>query len=196
MMGQKPYKPKGLTYKVNLPGGKDRLTEAILYVAEAYKDAARFGLIKLNKVIWRADFAAFAARRVPVTGRSYQRLQFGPAPVEMRPLLNELEQSGTIEIDRVEVGEGKVEQRVVAILPPHNRFFSPSDVEFLDAAIHHYWDKTGVEASDDSHDMGWRTRETGDEMPYELAFLSDQPLEDEALARFVEKAGARRWTSA
>ncbi len=189
------YKPKGLTYRVDLPGGQDRLAEAILYVSEKCRSAERFGLIKLNKIIWRADFSAFQARRVPVTGRAYQRLRFGPAPIEMRPLLNEMEDNHSIEIERVDLGEGKVEQRVVANIPPHSRFFSRDDLEFLDQAIGYYWDKTGMEASDDSHGVAWKTHEDGDPMPYELVFLSDKELEPEQIRKFAAMARERRWVS-
>lgn len=190
------YKPKFLTYKVHLAGGQKRLAEAILYVSDKSKDAPRFGLIKLNKIIWRADFTAFAERKVPVTGRSYQKLEHGPAPVEMRPLLRQMEQEKLIEIDRNEITPEVVEQRVFAMVPAYQHFFSPDDAAYLDAAIAYYWNKTGMEASDDSHDMGWKTREIGDEMPYELAFLSDRELAGAALANAVQKAEARRWTSA
>jgi hypothetical protein len=190
-----PHKPKGLTYRVDLPGGQERLAEAILYVSEKCRSAERFGLIKLNKIIWRADFSAFQARRVPVTGRAYQRLRFGPAPIEMRPLLNEMQDSGSIEIERVDLGEGKVEQRVVGNIPPHSRFFSPDDLEFLDQAIEYYWDKTGMESSDDSHGIAWKTHEDGDPLPYELVFLSDRELEPEQVKKFAAMAKERRWVS-
>jgi hypothetical protein len=49
------HRPR-LTWKVPLPGGQKRLREAVLYVSAACKDAERFGLVKLNKIIWRADF--------------------------------------------------------------------------------------------------------------------------------------------
>ncbi len=184
--------PKWLTFKVHLAGGQQRLAEAILYVSDRCKDAPRFGLTKLNKTIWRADFNAFAARKVPVTGRAYQKLEHGPAPVEMRPLLREMEQDGIIEIDRVDLGDGKVEQRVFAMTPANYRFFSASDIEFLDAAIQYYWDKSGEQASEDSHDMAWKTRKVGDEMPYELAFLSDEPLSGADLKKAIQRAEARR----
>jgi len=189
------YKPKYLTYKVHLAGGQQRLREAILYVSDKSKDAPRFGLVKLNKIIWRADFTAFFERKVPVTGRAYQKLEHGPAPVEMRPLLHEMEQERLIEIDQTELAPDKVEQRVFAMVPAFPRFFSPSDFGYLDRAIEYYWNKTGMEASDDSHDIGWLTREIGDEMPYELAFLSDEELSGGALARATKKAEARRWAS-
>ena len=196
MTEPRAYKPKYLTYKVNLAGGQERLAEAILYVSEKCENAQRFGLIKLNKIIWRADFTAFAVRKVPVTGRAYQKLEFGPAPVEMRPLLREMERDKAIEIDSKQLAPDVVEQRIFAMVPANRRYFSPSDFEFLDNAIEYYWDKTGMEASDDSHDIGWKTREIGDEMPYELVFLSDDELTGASLAHAVKKAEARRWTSA
>jgi hypothetical protein len=62
-----------LTYRVDLPGGRLRLRELVIHVSERCKAARRFGKIKLNKIIWKADFEACAARRVPVTGRACQR---------------------------------------------------------------------------------------------------------------------------
>jgi hypothetical protein len=83
-------RPPHLTFQVKLPGGQSRLREAALYVMTRCANAEAFGLVKLNKILWRADFKAYAARRVPVTGRQYQRLAQGPAPVEMLPVLQEL----------------------------------------------------------------------------------------------------------
>src|SRR5438874_3308094 len=106
--------PKAMTYKVHLPGGQQRLVEMILHISEVCAKAPRYGLTKLNKIIWRADFLAFASRRVPVTGRAYQRLKHGPAPVEMRPLLGEMRDRRDIEFEPFDFGDGMVEYRVIA----------------------------------------------------------------------------------
>jgi hypothetical protein len=53
-----------LTYRVELPGGQVRLREAALYVMKKCENLHFFGLTKLNKILWKADFSAFAARRV------------------------------------------------------------------------------------------------------------------------------------
>lgn len=93
-MSTLPEQRQKLTWKVPLAGGQKRLREAVLYVSNACRDAERFGLVKLNKIIWRADFESFAQRGQPVTGRQYQRLPQGPAPVEMLPVLDELQADG------------------------------------------------------------------------------------------------------
>ena len=123
----------------------------------------RFGLIKLNKIVWRSDFAAFAARSVPVTGRAYQRLMLGPAPVEMQPLLAEMQQDGLITIRMLSFGfgpDGKeiLEKRPVANAEPNLRWFSADDLTYVDQAISYYWGMTGTETSDDSHGPAWKTR--------------------------------------
>ena len=58
-----------LTDFIGLQGGQDRLRQLTLYVSREFATAARFGLVKLNKTLWKADFDAYANRRVPVTGR-------------------------------------------------------------------------------------------------------------------------------
>jgi hypothetical protein len=183
-----------LTWKVALPGGQRRLREAVLYVSRACEGAKHFGLVKLNKIIWRADFESFAQRGQPVTGRQYQRLPQGPAPVEMLPVLNELQADGLLRIERRRIVDFE-EQRSVALAEPNLTLFSPSDIECLDRAISAYWDKTGTETSDISHGVGWKSRMDGEAMPYELAYLSDEKIGPGQKARLLKLATEHQWLS-
>lgn len=190
-----------LTYRVALPGGQERLRELVLYISQRASGMSRFGLIKLNKVIWRADFSAFAERGVPVTGRAYQRLKYGPAPIEMRPLLAEMEQSGQVEIDRIHLGheadnEEIVELRPRALVEPSTHWFSQDDVSYVEQALQHYWHMTGMESSDESHGLAWKTRSNGDPMPYESALFSDEAVSEVQLNRVAGMAADRGWKSA
>ena len=177
--------------RVALPGGQSRLRQLIIYVSEKCQDAERFGAIKLNKILWRADFESFAARGVPVTGREYKRLEMGPAPKEMPVLHPEMQAQGLIRLDKVKV-ENYVEHRTVPLVNADLSLFTDADMVFVHEAIRYYWDKTGVEASDDSHGAAWKSRNDGDLMPYQLAYLSDQPLSRTQLNRLkklVEEEG-------
>lgn len=183
-----------LTFKVNLPGGQSRLKEAALYVMSRCVDAEAFGLVKLNKILWRADFRAYAARGVPVTGRQYQRLAQGPAPVEMLPVLHDMQRDGHIRIERRPVGNFE-EQRPISLVEPSLRYFSADDISYLDGSIEGYWGHTGRSASQDSHGVAWETRSNGDPMPYELAILSDEKLNAWEVAYFTKLAQERGWRS-
>jgi len=184
-----------LTYSVELPGGQDRLRQMILHVSKRCAGARRFGLIKLNKIIWRADFESFSERGIPVTGRAYQRLKFGPAAKEMLPLHSEMLRAGVISVEQRDFGDGIVERRTIALVEPNLHHFSPADLGFIEASIRYYWDKTGMESSDDSHGVAWSTRANGDPMPYETAYISDAELGPDQRMYFESLAYQRGWVS-
>ena len=146
----------------------------ILYVAQKCENAKLFGAIKLNKIIWKADFDSFAQRGAPITGREYRRQKFGPVLWEMRPVHDEMVRDGAIRIEHRDFGNDIVEQRTIALDHPNLSFFSEEDLFFVNASISHYWEMTGMESSDESHGIAWHTRANGDQMPYESALLSDR----------------------
>ena len=181
-------------YKIELSGGQNRLKEAILYVCQKSSEMEFFGAIKLNKILWRADFRSYSERHVPVTGRQYQRLAMGPAPVEMPPVVNDLLRAGALVIERRKVGRHE-EKRHVAKVEPVLRAFSPEDLDYLNEAVEHYRYLTGTEASDESHGVAWKTRHDGDPMPYQSAYFEDAPLPQATLDRLVDIAKTKKWHS-
>lgn len=182
--------------RIALPGGQDRLRDAILYVSDSCQSAPRFGQVKLNKIIWRADFRAFADRGVPVTGRAYQRLPQGPALVEMKPVQREMAEAGLIRVETQDLGSGFVEERVIPLVPVRTNYLSRSDLSYLDEAIVHYWDKTAREASDESHGVAWLTHRNKQRFSYLAALLSDEEPGGEQLHRLEVLGQRRRWQSA
>jgi hypothetical protein len=199
-MVNRSHEPHKLTYRVKLPGGQNRLREMVLYVSEHSADAEFFDLVKLNKILWKADFSAFADRKIPVTGRAYQRLPLGPAPVEMRPLLAEMMQDGQLELmpfcfGKDQSGKDIIEYRPVAKVTPVLRWFSVDDLSYVDASIKYYWPLTGRETSDDSHGIAWSSRNDLDPMPYESAIFSDEPPKESQLDRLAIIGREYGWKS-
>lgn len=199
-MVNRSHESHKLTYRVKLPGGQTRLREMVLYVSEHSADAEFFGLVKLNKILWKADFSAFADRRIPVTGRAYQRLALGPAPVEMKPLLAEMMQDGQLELNPFffgidQSGKDIIEYRPVAKVTPVLRWFSVDDLSYVDASITYYWPFTGRERSDDSHGIAWSSRNDLDPMPYESAIFSDKRPKESQLNRLAIMGREHDWKS-
>jgi len=184
-----------LIYAFALPGGQARLHEASLYVIEKCAEAEFFGLTKLNKMLWRADFQAYAGRRQPVTGRQYHRLKFGPAPVEMPIVLDELLAFGAIKLEKRQKIDF-YENRPMACQSANHRWFSPDDLRYLDEAVEFYWGSTGRGVSKHSHGVAWETRENGEPMPYNLALLSDDPLTPSETNYFASLGKERNWATA
>lgn len=187
---------ENLVFQVPLPGGQERLRQMILYVCEKCVQAELFGQVKLNKILWRADFHSYAKRMRPVTGRAYQRLPFGPALKEMLPLLREMQMRDEIEISEHDFGEGIIERRPKAKIPAKLNYFSSEDVVFVNDSIRHYWNMSGRESSDESHGVAWSTRSDKEPMPYNSAFLSDATLTPSQWKRLVDLGHAQFWRSA
>jgi hypothetical protein len=190
-----PEPPHPTTIIVHLPGERSRLRQLILYVSTRCMGARHFGLIKLNKIIWKADFDSFAAREVPVTGREYRRQKFGPVPREMKPLHDDMLRQGAIRIERRVYADDIVELRTVPQDIPDLSLFTDDDMSYVDASISHYWRMTGTESSDESHGVAWRTRRDGDPMPYESAILSNRELSPSQRRRVVDLIQHRQLTT-
>lgn len=188
-------KPLLTSFQALADGQDERLKQLVLFVAEECEHAPYFGLTKLNKIIWKADFTSYAETGTALTGCGYQRLEFGPAPLAMVPVLKAMERDDAIAYLDKEFGNGVTERRVIAKVPPNTNVFRVSELKYARRAISYYWDMTGAETSDDSHGVAWRTRDDGDRMHYELAYLSDRKLEGRQLALLKSLAVERGWKS-
>src|ERR1035437_1475045 len=58
----------------------DKLRELVLYIATASEGDEPFGKVKLNKILFFADFEAYRRFVRSITGHEYQKLAQGPAP--------------------------------------------------------------------------------------------------------------------
>src|SRR5580698_5759462 len=75
-----------------------KLKEAIIYIASLSDRDDSFGSTKLNKLLFRADFMAYAQWGNLVTGVEYFALENGPAPRPMKKLLRLMAEQGDIAI--------------------------------------------------------------------------------------------------
>jgi hypothetical protein len=62
----------------------------ILLIAEWCQADPKFGAIKVNKLLFHADFSAFLTHGEPITGQEYFKLPQGPAPRLLKPNLHVL----------------------------------------------------------------------------------------------------------
>lgn len=155
---------------------EEKFKELLLYVATRCETNPRFGATKLNKVLFYADFLAFARWGSPITGARYQRLQWGPAPRQLPPMVQRLMRAGDAYIEPV----GR-QKRLVAMRPPSLSCFTQVELDLVNEVIERLWNHTAVEVSDLSHEMvGWRAFATKEDIPYPTVFVSAQaPTEDD-----------------
>ena len=166
------------------PPGDERLGEAIIYVAErlAGNPTGR-GAVKLNKILWWADFESFRERGRSVTGAVYQKLAEGPAPVRLPPTRKRLLKSGAVEMTERHMGARSPEKVLKALRQPEP-VFDDDDVQYLGRALRRFRGMTGKECSDFSYSAsaGWQTVKQGQIIPYETCLIDTTPPSEADLA--------------
>jgi len=157
-----------------------KFSELVLYVAKRSEDDPRFGAIKLNKILYYADFNAYRILGQPITGATYQKLSEGPAPRQMLGVRSRMLDAGAISIEHRPCFSG-VQQRIVPRREPDKTLFTREELAIVDEAISALWHMTEREASDFSRrETGWRLARQGEDIPYETAWLSAEPVPQEA----------------
>ena len=161
----------------------EKLKELVLYVAERSKSDPNFGAVKLNKILYYADFYAYRKLGQPITGAEYQKLPEGPAPRQFLPARDSLRRDGLIDIEQRQVFN-HVQQRVVPTQEYRRSLLSDEEIALVDEVIDMLWHKNGREASDMSHDEpGWKVVDYGETIPYSTAWLSSEPLTQDQYER-------------
>ena len=180
-----------LSERINVSHGQERFRELIIYISKASTADEPFGATKLNKLLWRIDFEWFFKTGTAITGAAYQRLENGPAPKALIPVRDVLVREGSIEIQRSRYF-GHYQDRTCALRDPDMSYFSPSEIAFIDQIIKDEWGKDAAQVSHESHGIAWKGRKDLDPIPYEAAYLSDEPINDYDIKRteqLVEQYG-------
>lgn len=170
-------RPSRPSFTIAVSGGEAKFKELILYIATRCKDDYTFGLTKLYKMLWWADFLAYAKLGEPLTGLAYRNLPHGPAPTRFKELHRTMKLAGRSEIRELPAVGGKMVRKVVMPLDdPDMSLFSTEQIAIAEEAIREYADLTATEASEKSHGLAWRIAGDRNAIPYEAVFLSDNPI--------------------
>jgi hypothetical protein len=161
-----------------------KMKELILYLATKSAEDSRFSSTKLNKLLFYCDFTAYQQLGQSITGHSYQKLQFGPAPKAMLPILEQMKRDeDCVEIERKVYG--LKQRRVQAERAPETSLFSEEELRLADQILRDLWEQSATDVSDLSHEhIGWKAAAPGEIIPYETVFVGDPatPLSEEEMA--------------
>lgn len=167
-----PAPVRHLTYDAPGLDATARLRELIVYIASCSAYDRRFGVTKLNKILWWSDTHAFGLRGRPITGTTYVRLPQGPVPDGLDELRDKMRAWGDIAISPQE-HFGRTQHRVVALRRADLSQFSGEEIAIVDAVIGEHYDRTATSVSRRSHGRMWEALPHQSKMPYESVFISD-----------------------
>ncbi|WP_158531560.1 Panacea domain-containing protein [Hyphomonas sp. GM-8P] len=187
------FDPDRLQYAVPRSDWRQRFRELVLYICKKCENQEYFGATKLNKILYYSDFAAYQRLELPITGAAYRKLKFGPAPEAMVPIRDEMIENGLVRIDERNYPSNRNEKRLIALREPDVSLFIRAEIEIVDEIIEKFKHKNGTEVSDLSHDIRWKTVEMNTLMPYDMVWLSDEPVTQEDIKRTRELAKQYGW---
>ncbi|MGI9107709.1 MAG: Panacea domain-containing protein [Pyrinomonadaceae bacterium] len=153
----------------------DRLREVILYIAARCESHENFGAVKLNKILFFADYISYLSYGEPITGAQYQKLPNGPAPVYLVPIRKQMEAVGDIAI-RQEAFFFKTQHRIIALRAPKLDMFKARDIALLEDVIDVCKTRSATHLSDMSHGLAWKVADEKEVIPYVAALLDNHGI--------------------
>ena len=155
---------------------RKKFQELVLYVAQRSEGDPRFGATKLNKLLYYMDFGSYRILGSPITGATYQHLPNGPDPCEMLPMKRSLIDSGSVGIKYQEYFTG-TQERLVPLRDPDTSLFAPQEMELVNQVIAEFWDLDARRITNYAHqEFAWRATEDLEDIPYQSAWVSSEPL--------------------
>jgi hypothetical protein len=172
-----------------------KLKELILFIALRSQDDPRFGSTKLNKLLFFADFGAYAKLGSSITGHAYFKLKNGPAPRAMLPIRDQMIEEKTLAIqDRDHFG--RMQKVPIALREPDLTQFTPQEIAVVTDVLMAFRNENARAISELSHRFdGWKLAGDGELIPYEVTLVRfKKPTEQDretALAMGPELAALR-----
>jgi hypothetical protein len=161
-----------------------RFKELVLHISQASLKAGDegFGMVKLNKLLYRADFEAFRLLGRSITGATYERQDYGPVARELPLALDDLARTGYLVWRHVPTGP-YTRDVPEAVEQPDLRLFTPEELAIVSSALEELGPYGGRGASEWSHEesAGWRVEKNGEELSYSSGLIDVKPLDPEAL---------------
>lgn len=175
---------------------RGKFKELVLHLAAASAEDVGFGMVKLNKLLYRVDFEAYRRRGRSITGATYEKQEFGPVARELLIALDDLGASGYIRWHQIAAGPytRKVPE---AKEPPDLSQFEDEDMAIIADALTDLAAYGGKSVSEWSHEQsaGWRAAEIGQEIGYGSALVSSAGLSDEQMDRALERSRDENWAA-
>lgn len=188
----RPAPERSVTYAHTDVNRDARLRELIIYISQRSMFDPRFGVTKLNKLLWWTDTTAFGRRGRPVSGATYIRLPQGPVPDGIDELREQMRVDGDIAVSEV-MHYGHRQHRPVALRSATLSAFTGEEIAIVDEIINAHQGRNARAVSNRSHGRMWEALPMGSRMPYESVFVSDRKATRYDMARTRELSRRFGW---
>jgi len=156
-----------------------KLAEAILYVADKSKDHRSFGMTKLNKILFYADFVQYGRTESSITAAQYYHENHGPAAPEIVSAIKELEREKAAKVVK---GRFAGQKRLKPLREPDTSLFTDGELAVLSGTVDMLRSMSASQVREWSHTLNpWEITEHGEAIPYYLVYvMKSLPVESAA----------------
>lgn len=179
-----------------MAGGTDynggKFKELVLMFSERSREDEGFGMVKLNKLLYRADFEAFRLLGQSITGETYEKQEYGPVARSLPIALDALAGRHYIEWEHPKRGDF-TRDVPAAREKADETLFDAAEIVIIDRTLEELAHHGGKSVSEWSHETsaGWRVKKIGEAIPYSSAIINLEPLSDTAKQAVRERLAAR-----
>ena len=167
-----------------------KLKDLVHCIVHECKDRPdRLGAVRLNKVLWYADVSSFKEHGEPISGETYVKRQYGPVPLRIGAVLEELRDEGKI---AVQEPSGQYDTRkFLSLAEPDPGALSDDERRCVSDVVDAVCSLTASKISDMSHDAIWEAAYIGEEIPvYATLAANEGEITPEVLAWANEAAAS------
>jgi hypothetical protein len=149
------------------------------YICSECEDYRKLGATKLNKVVLYAEREAYLHLGDGISSPRFVKRQFGPVPVAMVPVLNELSEEKKILVRERSVG-GNVKRDFINLAEPDISMFSPEEISIIDRVAHDVChNHTANSISLETHDDVWEMAAIGEDIPMYTVFAVQGEIDED-----------------
>ena len=172
--------------KVTFSPDPAKIAAAVVYLAQRSINDDNFGELKLVKLLYYADCAAYQRTGKPITGTTYIKMPHGPYPDRWQTTIGSLESGGTVRLSQERIGDEYVRKHWLPGENAATSVLTARDRKFLDEQLRRFAGFNGAEIEEYSHDeLAWHATREREAMPYELSGIRrpSLPPDEETVAR-------------
>lgn len=151
----------------------NKLAELIVYFSRNSENDNYFGSTKLNKLLFLADFWAYAYLGKSITGTKYVHEKHGPAPssTQFLPVRKKLIDNGRLEINEKVTYRG-IMKRPATQDYPDLKSFTREEIQIMEDSLNHFSKMDNTACEEWSHDLvGYKYTKMREEIPYDSIFF-------------------------
>jgi len=152
----------------------DKFRQVLLYVLNKAGGKPNIGETVLHKLLYFIDFDYYEKFEENLMGATYIKSRRGPVPVELGPIIRDMQKQGELEAVKSEYFRHSQKKYLPRKRPDLDRL-TAREMDHIDDVLARLSDKNAAEMENYSHgDIPWMSAQDGQPLSYESVFYRDE----------------------